>query len=234
MGKDVVSRTWRKVRADWEAWCRRDLVGEDVARLILDGTAVRVRLDRKATGISRLVVLGVRRDGQKVPLAVKNMGGESEAAWRAMLDELVGRGLCRPRFLITDGASGLERALTALWPDVPAQRCAVHTIRTQSTVCPPGSLTTGRWAAQGDDMADLQAAVADDDALDDELQDRLLVGERRFLQAAADAGAERRQARSDRFGSRRCWRRRSRSAAGARAPSAPRPGAGAVLTVRPS
>lgn len=48
-------------------------------RLILDGTVVRVRLDRKATSISLLVVLGVRRDGQKVLLAVKNMGGESEA-----------------------------------------------------------------------------------------------------------------------------------------------------------
>ena len=49
VGKDVVSRTWRKVKADWEAWSRRDLAGEDVVRLILDGTVVRVRLDRKAT-----------------------------------------------------------------------------------------------------------------------------------------------------------------------------------------
>jgi putative transposase len=29
-----------------------------------------------------LVVLGIRRDEQKVLLAVRNMGGESEAAWR--------------------------------------------------------------------------------------------------------------------------------------------------------
>jgi putative transposase len=126
VGKDVVSRTWRKLRADWDAWTRRDLVGEDIVRLILDGTVVRVRLDRKATSISLLVVLGVRRDGQKVLLAVRNMGGESEAAWRSILDDLVARGLCTPEFLITDGAAGLERALAALWPDVPAQRCTVH------------------------------------------------------------------------------------------------------------
>ncbi len=126
VGKDVVSRTWRKVRTDWEAWARRDLAGEDIVRLILDGTVVRVRLDRKATSISLLVVLGVRRDGQKVLLAVKNMGGESEAAWRSILDDLVARGLRTPEFLITDGAAGLERALAALWPDVPAQRCTVH------------------------------------------------------------------------------------------------------------
>ena len=38
VGKDVVSRTWRKVKTDWEAWCRRDLGGGDVVRLVLDGT----------------------------------------------------------------------------------------------------------------------------------------------------------------------------------------------------
>ena len=126
VGKDVVSRTWRKVKTDWEAWCRRDLAGEDIVRLILDGTVVRVRMDRKATSVSLLVVLGIRRDGQKVLLAARNMGGESEAAWRAVLDDLVARGLQTPEFLIIDGAAGLERALAALWPDVPAQRCTVH------------------------------------------------------------------------------------------------------------
>jgi len=126
VGKDVVSRTWRKVRVDWDAWTRRDLAEEDIVRLILDGTVVRVRLDRKATNISLLVVLGIRRDGQKVLLAVKNMGGESEAAWRGVLDDLIARGLRTPEFLITDGGAGLERALAALWPNVPAQRCTVH------------------------------------------------------------------------------------------------------------
>jgi len=126
VGKDVVSRTWRKVKTDWDAWARRDLAGEDIVRLILDGTVVRVRLDRTATNVSLLVVLGVRRDGQKVLLAVKNMGGESEAAWRGVLDDLIARGLRTPEFLITDGGAGMERALAALWPDVPAQRCTVH------------------------------------------------------------------------------------------------------------
>jgi putative transposase len=126
VGKDVVSRTWRKVKTDWDAWAKRDLAGEDIVRLILDGTVVRVRLDRKATNISLLVVLGVRRDGQKVLLAVKNMGGESEAAWRSVLDDPITRGLRTPDFLITDGGAGLERALAALWPDVSVQRCTVH------------------------------------------------------------------------------------------------------------
>ncbi len=43
VGKDVVSPTWRKVKVDWDAWAKRDLAGEDIVRLILDGTVVRVR-----------------------------------------------------------------------------------------------------------------------------------------------------------------------------------------------
>ena len=126
VGKDVVSRTWRKVKGDWDAWNARSLKDEPIVRLILDGTVVRVRLDKKATSISLLVALGVRQDGQKVLLAVKNMGGESEEAWRALLDDLVKRGLKTPELVIVDGAAGLEKALAALWSDMPVQRCTVH------------------------------------------------------------------------------------------------------------
>src|SRR5918996_4636703 len=76
--------------------------------------------------ISLLIALGVRRDGQKVVLAIKNMGGESEAAWRAVLDDLTSRGLARPDLVIVDGGKGLEAALASLWDDVPVQRCTVH------------------------------------------------------------------------------------------------------------
>jgi transposase-like protein len=66
---------------------------------------VRVRLDRKATAISLLVVIGVRADGQKVVLAVKAMGSESTEAWRALLDDLIRRGLRRPECGFRDDAA---------------------------------------------------------------------------------------------------------------------------------
>jgi len=127
VGKDVVSRAWRKVKVDWDAWCARDLAGEDIVRLILDGTVIRTRLDRKSTNISVLAAIGVRRDGQKVLLSIRNMGGESTAAWRQFPDDLDIRGLKQPEFVIVDGAPGLEAALVALWgEDLPIQRCTVH------------------------------------------------------------------------------------------------------------
>jgi transposase-like protein len=127
VSKDVVSRAWRKIKVDWDAWCARSLADEDIVRLILDGTVIKARLDRKATNISVLAAIGVRRDGQKVLLSIRNMGGESTAAWRQFLDDLDKRGLKRPEFAIVDGAPGLEAALVALWgEELPIQRCTVH------------------------------------------------------------------------------------------------------------
>ena len=126
VGKDTVSRVWRKVRATGTFGTRRSLADEPIVRLILHGTVVRVQLDKKATSISLLVALSVRSDGQKVLLSIKNMGGESEAAWRALLDNLVARGLKTPELVIVDGGSGLDKALAALWADAPVQRCTVH------------------------------------------------------------------------------------------------------------
>jgi hypothetical protein len=51
VSKDTVSRVWRKVKSDWDAWNAHSLAEEPIVRLILDGTVVRVRLDRKATAI---------------------------------------------------------------------------------------------------------------------------------------------------------------------------------------
>ncbi len=127
VSKDVVSRAWRKVKVDWDVWVARDLANEDIVRLILDGTVIKTRLDRKATNISVLAAIGVRRDGQKVLLSIMNMGGESKAAWGMFLGDLDARGLKRPEFVLVDGAPGLEAALVALWgEDLPIQRCTVH------------------------------------------------------------------------------------------------------------
>ena len=129
----MVSRAWRKVKTDWEAWCARSLVEEDIVRLILGGTVVKTRIDRKAASISVLAAIGVRRDGQKILLSIRSEadqkrrqwrvfpsnGGESKIAWRMFLDDLDARGLRAPAFVIVDGAPGLEAALAELWPEAP-------------------------------------------------------------------------------------------------------------------
>ena len=120
-------------------WCARSLADENIIRarhcprtnggpwLALDGTVIKTRIDKKATNISVLAAIGVRRNGQKVLISIMNMGGESKAAWAQFLADLDARGLQRPELVIVDGAPGLEAALVALWgDDLPIQRCTVH------------------------------------------------------------------------------------------------------------
>jgi transposase-like protein len=65
-------------------------------------------------------------------LAVTNIGGETSAASRAVLDDLLKRGLRKPQFLIVDGWAGLERALDSLWL---TSRPTLHP--TQAPICSP-------------------------------------------------------------------------------------------------
>jgi transposase-like protein len=115
----------------------RSLAEEDIVRLIVDGTVVKTRIDKKALTITVLAAIGVRRDGQKVLLAIRNICCESKAAWSAFLGDLDARGLRRPEFVVADGARGLEAALTGLWgEDLPIQRCTVPSTATCSPTRP--------------------------------------------------------------------------------------------------
>ena len=90
-------------------------------RVLYDRVARRfvIRADRQLhqLQITRAGLLS-QRDGQKVVLAVRNMGGESEAAWRSLLDALLSRGPKAAEFVIVDGAPGLAKALGPVWQTV--------------------------------------------------------------------------------------------------------------------
>ena len=83
-------------------------------------------MDRKATAISLRIAKGIRRDGQKVVLAIKNMGGESEAAWRAVLDQLLARGMAKPELVMWMAARVSKRPWRASGTTCAIQRCTVH------------------------------------------------------------------------------------------------------------
>jgi hypothetical protein len=72
VSKDVVSRAWRKVRTDWEAWYARSLADEDIVRLILDGTVVKARDRPEGDGD-----LGARGD-RRAPGRPESPSGDQE------------------------------------------------------------------------------------------------------------------------------------------------------------
>src|SRR5215208_7024508 len=190
---DLVSAVTDAVLEEIAEWQNRPL--EALYPLIFfDAIRVKVRDEGTVRNKAVYLALGVRPDGTKEILGLWIEQTEGAKFWLRVMTELKNRGVEDVLIAVVDGLKGFPEAITAVFPDAMVQTCIVHTIRTQS----PGGLYwtvvtgLGRWA-QWDDMADLKATVAHDDALDDKLQDSLLVGKCRLVQAQVDATAECRQ-----------------------------------------
>ena len=95
-------------------------------RLILDGTSCRVRLDRKATSISLLVVLGAC-GGQKVLLAIKSRAARVPRPGRTVLDDLISAGCGGP----SSSSSTARRLDRPLPPSGTECRSSAHSPQAQ-------------------------------------------------------------------------------------------------------
>jgi putative transposase len=186
---DLVSAVTDAVLDEIATWQARPL--EPVYPLIFfDALRVKIRDEGLVRNKAVHIALGVRADGTKEILGLWLEQNEGAKFWLRVLNELRNRGVEDILLAVVDGLKGFPEAIQAAFPETTVQTCIVHTIRTQSRF--RRRCAAAVWLAEGEwnDMADLQAAVADDDALDDQLQDRLLVGEAGILQARVHAGAE--------------------------------------------
>jgi transposase-like protein len=130
LSRSSVSRCNKELYDQFEAWRKRDLSQTKALYLFFDGVMERVRFgSSEKEGV--LVVHAILEDGSRELLAMHLGPRESETSWRAVLDDLVGRGLTPPKLAISDGCPGLIAALKSLeaWEGVPRQRCVAHKIR---------------------------------------------------------------------------------------------------------
>jgi transposase-like protein len=93
LSKSAVSRVIATLKDGLEAWRTRSLADLDVIYVYLDGFALRVRSAGKIVSAPVLGVVGVLPDRHKHLLALDLCGGESFAARKGCLDDLVARGL---------------------------------------------------------------------------------------------------------------------------------------------
>lgn len=129
LSKSAVSRLAGQLQVVREAWMTRRLDDDAFVYLYLDGFVVPVRRDRRVQRTPLLVVVGVRATGERVVVAMQLATAESTRGWRAVLEQLVARGLRPPQLCIIDGSPGLRAALATVWPAVAVQRCVVHKLR---------------------------------------------------------------------------------------------------------
>jgi putative transposase len=93
----------------------------------MDAIYLPVRPDGPREGV--LVAWGFTTDGERVLLDVCLGARERVEDWLDLGRRLISRSLRSPLLVISDGAPGLIRAITELWPDADRGRCAVHRLR---------------------------------------------------------------------------------------------------------
>ena len=127
VSRSVVRRTRQRLR---EQLTRR-LEGLEVVALFLDGVVVAQQ--------TVIVVLGVTRDGTKVPLGLRLGSTENAVVCTDLLQDLLARGLTLAgRVLcVIDGGKGLRKAVQdVLGTAAVIQRCQIHKARNLQALLP--------------------------------------------------------------------------------------------------
>jgi putative transposase len=136
LSKSTVSRVVGRLEEHYGAWRERDLSGEDIAIVFLDGFHLKMRLGGRVESAPVLTALGVRSDGTRVLLALEVRTSESEAAWATLTEALAHRGVKEPVLAVIDGCAGLEAAVRDTWPGIDIQRCTRHKLENLKTHAP--------------------------------------------------------------------------------------------------
>ena len=121
-GRSAVSRRFvTQTKTALAELLARDLTGQDIKVLMLDGEHM--------AGRCVVVALAITSDGRKLPVGLWDGATENTTVVRAMLADLVSRGLSADDGLLVviDGAKALRAAVNEVFGDLAAvQRCTFH------------------------------------------------------------------------------------------------------------
>lgn len=126
LSPSTISRVNKQFLEDYRTWSRRPIADEYVY-VWADG----VYLDAGAEDERRvmLAVIGVNTNGDKDLLALEDAFGESTESWTVLFEGLRDRGLRTVAMLVADGAQGIWKAFSAVFPRAKQQRCWLHKMR---------------------------------------------------------------------------------------------------------
>ena len=114
-----------------EKWRTRDLSGEPIKYIFLDGVNFDMRIDGSIEKVPVLVAIGVTKTVRKRVLGFQAGDKESAPTWREFFKDLKKRGLKGNHMVlgVMDGLSGLEKVFKEEFPKAKGQRCQVHVAR---------------------------------------------------------------------------------------------------------
>jgi transposase-like protein len=127
ISRTAVSGICRELRDRYRAFRARSLGEVRLLALFMDAIYLPVRPEGPKEGV--LVAWGFTTEGERVLVDVCLGQRERTEDWLDLGRGLMARGLRSPLLVVSDGAPGLVRAITELWPDADRGRCAVHRLR---------------------------------------------------------------------------------------------------------
>ncbi|MEU0212464.1 IS256 family transposase [Streptomyces canus] len=142
----TVTRLTQQWQADHAAFMDRDLAEVDCVYVWVDGIHLNVRLEEARTCV--LVLVGVRADGSKELVALKDGYRESGESWADLLRDCARRGMRAPVLAVGDGVLGFWKALAEVLPASRHQRCWVHTTANVLSTLPKSAQPGARKALQ--------------------------------------------------------------------------------------
>lgn len=119
-----IGRMIQWMRDDVEQWRNRPLEARYPA-LYIDCLHVKVRRDT-VQNEAFYVILAVNQDGSREVIAIESLPSESATGWRDLFTSLHARGLKQVGLVVADGLSGLDAAVSHVWPRTPMQWCVTH------------------------------------------------------------------------------------------------------------
>ena len=134
LSRTAVSELGERLWADYQDFATRDLSEYDIAYLLVDGIAERLRPGQKREPV--LAAWGFTGSGAKVLLHLMAGSKKDAETVSAFFQDMRARGLGDPLLVVSDGAAGIIKAIETCVPRSARQRCLAHHMRNLSAKLP--------------------------------------------------------------------------------------------------
>ena len=142
LSASVITRLTAQWQDEHRHFSDRSLRDKDFVYVWVDGVHFNVRLAEDRLCV--LVMVGVRLDGTKELVAIRDGYRESKESWADLLRDLKRRGMVAPVLAIGDGALGFWGAVRDVWPETRHQRDWFHKAANVLDVLPKSAQPTAK------------------------------------------------------------------------------------------
>ena len=142
LSPSVITRLTTQWQDEHRAFMTRSLKGCDFVYVWVDGVHFNVRLEEDRLCV--LVMVGVRLDGTKELVAIRDGYRESKESWADLFRDLKRRHMAAPVLAIGDGALGFWAAVRDVWPETRHQRDWFHKVANVLDALPKSAQPTAK------------------------------------------------------------------------------------------